>query len=237
MTPRRNAPPGRRRSLRRPVPPGLWKARQADNARDVHAADHLPRLAGFTGLPADTLLDVGAGYWAGGGVHTFPVRDDAGTAVGLRTAEPSGHGRFAAGSDGHGLFAPPGLLTNPPADMPALYVGTGPTDAAAFAAWGLPALCRATPHGGARRVLAWIGRANPAEAVVLAYPGGDGRRAAVNLANVLRTRVPARVAEFPHGIADARGWFVREATAGEVVATLNAAPVLPRVGGGKGAGR
>ena len=217
----------RRRSAGKP--PGEWAAVAADTARDILTDGRLERLSDLLGLPAEALAAAGAGWCRRRGVYTFPMREPGGAVVGVRTREPSGRKAAFAGSDGHGLFMPSAWADAPPDRPGRLVVCEGTTDAAAFAAWGLPAVGRPAARCGFRYVDEVVGRVRPGEVAILADADdhGEGLRSARSLAAVLRVRVPVRVAEPPSGVKDARDWFRRGADAGEVVDVLNAAPLLP----------
>ena len=192
-------------------------------AADCRAAirpGDLQRLAVRLGLSVEALQRLRVGWSSGHRAWTFPMQDTAGRVLGIRLRLPSG--RKLAVKGGHdGLFLPDGLYAGG-----RLLVTEGPTDCAALLDLGQAAVGRPSCAGGVRH-LADLARARrPAEVVIIADGDAPGQRGAEFLAAVLVAYCPAvRIATPPPGIKDARQWKQRGATAADVAAVIDAAPV------------
>ena len=98
-------------------------------AAKCHAAmtdDGWRYLGDELGLGTEPLKAMQVGWDGSQSCHTFPMRNDAGDAVGIRTRHQDGK-RSVSGSDGHGLFFVPSML-----ESQYLIVCEGPTDTAAI---------------------------------------------------------------------------------------------------------
>ena len=227
---------GRRTKRRTPDrPPAFWE-REAKDLADALTADVLDREAARLGLPADALARLGVGWCPDQTALTVPMRDADGTIIGIRTRTPGGDKRAITGSR-NGLFLPAEWTDAPPERPDRLVLAEGPTDAAALLAWGFTAAGRPNDAGGMLQAEKLVDRLNPAEVVVLADADGPGRKGAAVLSNALKRSVPVRLAEPPVGVKDARDWFGRGATAAEVSAVIDAAPILRLTVGREGGAR
>ena len=222
----RRAAGGRRRRrfvLAKPDPrmPG-WNA----DARRVLVNNPalLDNLAARVGLPAHVLDALGVGFEEEGCRWTFPMRDAEGAVIGVRTRTPAGAKRAFTNSR-NGLFYPNEWAVDPPAAPPLLAVAEGPTDAAAFFAWGIPAVGRPSATGGVRHVCGLVKRLKPGLVAVFADADGPGRKGAADLAATLAPHGPACVLEPPPGVKDARDWFNRGGKPALVRASIFDAPL------------
>jgi DNA primase len=142
--------------------------------------------------------------------------------VRLRTAS----GRKFSVTGGHdGLFIPINLETDLDASG-RLLVTEGPTDCAAMLDFGFCAVGRSSCTGGVRLLVELAKQRRPAETIIVSDADTPGQRGAGNLAAVLLAYSPAvRIITPPTGIKDARQWKQRGATAADVAAAIDAAPV------------
>ena len=213
-----------RRKLVLPKPdprmPG-WNA----EARDTLTANPalLDNLAGRVGLPTHALDAMGVGFEEQRCRWTFPMRDAAGLVIGVRTRTPAGS-KAAFGKSRNGLFYPSGWIHDPPSP-PLLVVAEGPTDAAAFFAWGIPAVGRPSATGGVRHVCGLVKRLKPGLVAVFADADGIGRKGAADLAATLAPHGPVCVLEPPAGVKDGRDWFINGGKPALVREAILAAPL------------
>jgi len=194
----------------------------------------LARLADCLGLTPQSLHRLQAGWSADRLAWSFPMCDPSGKVLGIRLRLRDGR-KVAVRGGKEGLFIPEGL---PEAGW--LLVCEGPTDTAALLDLGFAAVGRPSCTGGVRHVVDLVRRLAAPDVVIVADADAPGQGGAKNLAAVLVAYSPTvRVIAPPPGIKDARDWKRRGATAADVQAAIDAAPVrrLPihvqRKAGGK----
>jgi len=189
--------------------------------RAIHVEPYrLARLAQVLGLSIESLQRLGVGWSARHGAYTFPMRRGDGTICGIRLRSPDGR-KWAVRGSRQGLFVPDGIDATD-----RLLVAEGPTDTAACLDWGLAAIGRPSCSGGTRDVVAYVRQHRPSEVVVLADADEPGLRGAEALAGVLVAYTAAvRVVRPPAETKDARGWRSTGASAKDVLAAIDAAPL------------
>lgn len=182
--------------------------------------ESLGRLADNLGLSVESLRRLGVGWSARHRGWTFPMSDASGRIVGVRLRLTSG--RKLAVKGGHeGLFLPDGLEPGG-----RLLVAEGPTDTAALLDLGFAAIGRPSCTGGVRHVVEMVRRVQPPEVVIVADQDEPGQQGADRLVTTLAAYCPAaRMIAPPYGIKDARAWKRAGATAADVQAAIDAAPV------------
>ncbi len=191
----------------------------ADCCAAVRSGD-LQRLAESLGLTVESLQRLRVGWAAGHRAWSFPMSDAGGRILGVRLRLPSGRKLSVRGGK-EGLFIPTDLNAGG-----RLLVCEGPTDTAALLGLGLSAVGRPSCSGGVRLLVELVKQRRTADVVIVADGDGPGQRGAGNLAAVLMAYCPAvRIIAPPVGIKDAREWKRRGATAADVTAAIDAAPV------------
>jgi len=192
-------------------------------AADFRAAvrpENLDTLAMALGVSAESLTRLGVGWSAKHSAWTFPMKDAGGEVVGIRLRKPNGKKLSVRGSK-EGLFIPDGI-----GEQNTLLVCEGPTDCAALFDLGFSAIGRPSCMGGTKLIVNLIRKVNLHQVVIVADADAPGQRGAKNLAAVLVAYCQAvRIVSPPQRIKDAREWKRRGATATDVQATIDAAPV------------
>ncbi len=180
----------------------------------------LQMLASSLGLSFRSLQRLQVGWSARHRGYTFPMVDAAGDVLGVRLRLPSGR-KLSVKGGREGLFRP--------ADLDAvarLLVTEGPTDCAALLDLGFSAVGRPSCTGGVKLLVELVQAQRPAELVIVADGDAPGQRGAESLASVLVAYSRAvRVITPPSGIKDARDWKRRGATAEDMAAVIDVAPV------------
>ncbi len=182
----------------------------------------LRRAAELLGLPVDTLARLGVGWSVGDRASSWPMRDDAGSVIGIRLRCPKSARKWAVRGSKAGLFYDPGLLK---VERPRrLWVVEGPTDAAALMSIGLDAVGVPSAGGGADLLDGLARRLRPESVVIVADADGPGLAGAKRLADALMIVVPVRVI-CPDGVKDARAWIVGGVDRSTVEGVADSAPV------------
>jgi hypothetical protein len=193
-------------------------------AADFRAAarpEALARLAAALGVGVESLARLGVGWAARYRAWSFPMRNAAGAVLGIRLRLPEGKKLSVKGGK-EGLFLPEGL----DAAGGRLLIAEGPTDCAALLDLGFAAVGRPSCTGGVKLLVELVGRLAVHEAVIVADGDAPGQRGADNLESLLLAYSAAvRIIVPPSGIKDARDWKRRGATAADVAAEIEAAPV------------
>lgn len=180
----------------------------------------LAQLADSLGVTRQSLERLGVGWSPRYRAWTFPMSNAAGEVVGIRLRKPDG-GKLSVRGGKEGLFIPTGLQPGG-----RLLVCEGPSDTAACLDWGFQVVGRPSCTGGVRLLVELVKRMQPEEVVIVADDDGPGQRGAENLARVLLAYVPVvRVIAPPAPHKDARAWLRAGATAADVQAAIDAAPV------------
>jgi hypothetical protein len=188
--------------------------------RLLEDSPRLWRLADSLGVSVVTLRRLGVGWSTRYSAWTFSMSDAGGRIVGIRLRRPDGR-KLSVKGGREGLFIPSGL---PQASR--LLITEGPSDCAALLDLRFAAIGRPSCLGGVRHVINLVRRLAVPEAVIVADSDPPGRRGAHSLASVLAaycTTVKVITPPTPH--KDARAWKQAGATAGDVQAAIDAAPV------------
>jgi hypothetical protein len=202
------------------APGGPHLTGMAERWRLPEESRQLRRLADDLGLSSLGLYRLRAGWSPDRRCWAFPMSDADGRIVGMRLRQPGGR-KLSIKGGREGLFVPEGL------DFGGhLLVSEGPTDTAALLDLGFGAVGRPSCTGGVRHVIDLVRRLAVSEAVIVSDADAPGQRGAESLAAVLVAYCPAvRVIVPPAGIKDAREWKRCGATAADVQAAIDAAPV------------
>ena len=146
----------------------------------------------------------------------------AGDVLGIRLRLSNGKKISVKG--GHeGLFNPEGIDAHG-----LLLIAEGPTDTAALLDLGFSAVGRPSCSGGVRLLTELVHKSKPSGVVVVSDfdANGVGQRGAETLATVLLAYSQSvRVITPPAGVKDAREWKRRGATAADLEAAIDAAPM------------
>lgn len=192
-------------------------------ARDAELAttpSALGSLAESLGLSREALTRLRVGWSARHRAWTFPMRNAAGQVTGIRLRLGNGRKLSARGGK-EGVFLPEDLQPGR-----RLLIAEGPTDAAALLDLGFSAVGRPSCSGGVRHLVELARRLRPGEIIIVADGDGPGQHGAETLADRLAAYVPAvRIVTPPPGVKDARAWKRSGATAADVQAAIDAAPV------------
>jgi 5S rRNA maturation endonuclease (ribonuclease M5) len=192
-------------------------------ARQCHLGcvpDVLRRFGGQLGVSALSLRRLCVGWSPRHGAWLFPMSDAAGNVVGIRLRLPNGR-KLAVKGGREGLFLPSDLP-----DGRRLLVCEGPTDAAALLDLGFSAVGRPSCSGGTRHLVGLLRRLAVPEVVIVADADAPGQAGAERLAAALVAYCPAvKVITPPAPHKDARAWKKAGATAADVLALIDAAPV------------
>jgi hypothetical protein len=195
---------------------------------DCRAAVHpeaLARLAVSLGVSAESLTRLGVGWSMKHRGWTFPMADASRKVLGVRLRMPSGRKLSITGGK-DGLLVPEGVDTHG-----LLLIAEGPTDTAALLDLGFAAVGRPSCRGGVRLLVDLVRQHHVSEVVIVSDNDTTdnkmaGQRGAANLASALVAYCPAvRVIAPPTGFKDAREWKRRGATAADVQAAIDVAPV------------
>jgi hypothetical protein len=195
-------------------------AKLAADYRQAVKPEALDRLAQSLGLSADSLMRLRIGWSVKHRAWSFPMRDAGGAALGFRLRLLGGK-KLSIKGGREGLFMPEGIDGDGP-----LLIAEGPTDAAALLDLGFNAVGRPSCTGGVKLLVDLVRKHRPVELVIMADADTPGQRGAESLAAVLVAFCRAvRIITPPAGVKDAREWKRRGATAADVQAAIDAAPV------------
>jgi hypothetical protein len=140
--------------------------------------------------------------------------------IGLRLRLGSGR-KLSVKGGREGLFTPSGLEAGG-----RLLIAEGPTDVAVLLGLGFQAVGRPSCTGGVKHLTELVKRFRPEEAVIGADRDQPGQRGADRLAATLAAHVPmVKVITPPAPFKDMRIWRQAGATAADVLAAADAAPV------------
>ncbi|MCG2682226.1 MAG: hypothetical protein L6306_01275 [Planctomycetales bacterium] len=193
-------------------------------AADFRAAvrpEALSRLAVGLGVFVESLRRLGVGWASKHGAWAFPMYNADGKTLGIRLRLPGGR-KLAVKGGKEGLFIPDALNVT----GNRLLIAEGPTDTAAILDFGFMAIGRSSCTGGVALLIELARKLKPAGVVVVADADAPGRRGAESLAGKLAAYCrDVRVISPPAGAKDARDWKRKGATAADVEAAIDAAPV------------
>jgi hypothetical protein len=192
-------------------------------AADCTAAvrpEALDKLAAALGVAVESLRRLGVGWSAKHRAWAFPMSNAAGDVLGIRL-RLSGGKKLAVRGGKEGLFIPEGIDAHG-----LLLVAEGPTDTAALLELGFSSVGRPSCTGGVKLLVELVRNHRPASVVIVADADAPGQRGAETLAAVLVAYSQSvRIIAPPSGIKDAREWKRSGATAADVQAVIDAAPV------------
>jgi phage/plasmid primase-like uncharacterized protein len=189
----------------------------------ISAAD-LRWLSDRLGLSEGSLRELEVGML--GDVFTFPMQDEMGAIIGIRTRRRDGTKACVPGSH-NGLFCPGAVFLRDP-----LVICEGPTDTAAAMDLGFCAIGRPNCNARARMTANLVGHFRPGRIVIFAQRDkineltgeAPGLAGAQELARVLaHPRRRVRIIMPPEGIKDVRQWLRAGATRADVEALIDAA--------------
>jgi DNA primase len=156
------------------------------------------------------------------------MQDAAGDVLGVRLRLAGGK-KISVKGGREGLFIPgphPDPLPEGEGTGGLLLVCEGATDTAALLDLGFSAVGRPSCTGGVKLLVELVQRRRPEGVVIVADGDASGQRGAESLAAVLRAYAAAvRIVAPPAGVKDGREWKRRGATAADVQAAIDAAPV------------
>lgn len=184
----------------------------------------LDRLAVALGVLAESLRRLGVGWSVKHRAWAFPMRNAADRVLGIRLRLPGGK-KLSVRGGREGLFLPEGHF--PGNDRrPLLLIAEGPTDTAALLDLGFSAIGRPSCTGGVNLLAELVRNVKPSGVVIVADADAPGQRGAEALAAVLVAYSQSvRIITPPSGVKDAREWKRRGATAADVQAVIDVAPV------------
>jgi hypothetical protein len=181
------------------------------------------RLAKSLGVSVPSLNRLDIGWLAKHRAWAFPMRSAAGDVLGIRLRLPGGKKLSIKGGK-EGLFLP--SLATDHSPLTTLLIAEGPTDTAALLDLGFDAVGRPSCTGGVKLLVELVRNLKPSGVVIVADADPPGQRGAEALAAVLVAYSQAvRIIAPPSGIKDAREWKRSGATAADVQAVIDAAPV------------
>lgn len=193
----------------------------------------LGRLVSELGVTEESLRRLGIGFvdselslrcglerpcnaWA------LPMYDETGRTIGIRLRLLNGT-KLAVPRSRNGLIVP-GALSDP---IDRLLVAEGESDTAALLDLGFDAIGRPGCTSSVGQVVEFVRARKTSDVVIMADRDQPGLRGAEELARALRLRIESvRVISPPAGIKDARAWKLAGATHADVLAAIEAAPVL-----------
>jgi DNA primase len=203
--------------------PSDGKPDVAKLAADYRAAVRpaaLDKLAVALGVSAESLWRMRVGWSAKNRAWAFPMSNAAGDVLGIRLRLPSARKLSVKGGK-EGLFIPEGIDAGG-----LLLIAEGPTDTAALLDLGFSAVGRPSCTGGAGLLVELVRKLKPSGVVIVADADMPGQRGAESLAAALVAYCSeVRIITPPAGVKDAREWKRNGATAADVTAAIDAAPV------------
>jgi len=231
-------------AARAPAPACDWIKAAAEPARIDAAAmigrwsNHTPReaieeLATQLGVSPAALTRLRACWSHKHAAWAFPMCDDSGAVIGIRTRKETGEKRAVLGSRS-GLFIPLHLRGSGP-----LIIVEGPTDTAAVLTWGFDAIGRPSCSDGDDLILAFLKRHNRRDVVILAnrdepkpLPDGTvfypGQRGAQVLADRIAWACKSLKVILPPQEKDARAWLRAGGTKQQVELVIASQRQWPR---------
>lgn len=150
------------------------------------------------GVTVEALRVMETGWYRSRKLITWPMRNEMGDIVGIRTRTLDGEKRAFAGST-NGLFWP----LNQDWEKP-IYLPEGPTDCAALIGLGFTAIGRPSALTG-RRLLAPV--VQDCHVVIVGDPDSDGERGAASLAEAVAESAKSVRVIYPLRGRDIRKWI------------------------------
>lgn len=211
-----------------------WEAmlRSAHRALDDgRTHDSLERLAADLGLSEASLSCFEVGWLSERECWVFPMRDDAGRIIGMRTRTRDGR-KYAVPGSRNGLFIPAGIEHG----SGMICVEEGPTSAAAVLELGMDCIGRPSCSACVDMTVRWLERQRRPVAIIAnadkdhggKYPGQSG---AAVLASALIGRVPSVRVLIPLIGKDTREWLMRGCSSSRLRAAIEARPLFRPVRG------
>jgi hypothetical protein len=194
--------------------------RLAADFRQVVRSEAVGRLAVSLGVSVESLRRLCIGWSGMNRAWTFPMSNAAGDVLGIRLRLPGG--RKLSRKSGHeALFIPEGIDTHG-----LLLVAEGPTDTVVLLDLGFSAVGRPSCSGGVKLLVELVRKHRPEGVVIVADADASGQSGAETLAGVLLAySASVRIITPPAPFKDARAWRQGGATAADVQAAIDAAPV------------
>ncbi len=193
------------------------------------------KLAADLGVSIGSLMRLGVGWASKHRAWSFPMSNAVGNVLGIRLRLAGGRKLSVKGGK-EGLFIPEGIEPHG-----LLLVCEGPTDTAALLDLGFCVVGRPSCTGGVKLLVELVRTLKPSGVAVVADGDAPGQRGAASLAAALVANCPeVRIITPPAGVKDAREWKRSGATAADLQAAIEAAPVrrlsvLTRIRGKAGA--
>jgi 5S rRNA maturation endonuclease (ribonuclease M5) len=181
------------------------------------APERLSVLASSLGLTPEALLQLEVGWSEEHAAYSFPMRDAAGTVIGIRLRSAATGQKFAVRGSRQGLFVPMRLGSGD------FLITEGPTDCAAMLSLGFDSVGRPNCNGGLQLLTELVRVRHLSQVVVVADTDAPGQAGAERLADVLVAYVPVRIVTPP--AKDAREWVLLGGTRDAVQAAIAAAPL------------
>ncbi|MGN6544425.1 MAG: primase-helicase zinc-binding domain-containing protein [Aureliella sp.] len=191
----------------------------------------LERAASLLGLPAEPLKRLDVGWSPAHRATSWPMRDAAGSVVGIRLRCPKTAKKWAVKGSQAGLIYPTDLSLVEPARR--LVICEGPTDTASLLSVGIAAVGAPSAGCGVEYLDSLARRLMPREVVILADADAAGVAGAKRLATRLILVAPVRIATPPESIKDARAWVCSGASRTALEASFDAAPLRKLGMGGR----
>jgi hypothetical protein len=206
--------------MMQPQPDPLDLTKLAADFRTAVRPEALDKLAVALGVSVESLRRLGVGWSAKHRAWTFPMVDVDGHVLGIRLRRAGGK-KLSIKSGHEGLFVPEDI------DAHGLVViAEGPTDTAALLDLGFSAVGRPSCTGGVKLLVELVRKLKPSGVVIVADGDAPGQRGAKSLAALLVAYSPSvRIIVSPAPYKDTRAWRQGGATAADVQAAIDAAPV------------
>lgn len=178
-------------------------------------------LAEQLGVNVESLNRLRVGWSDKHRAYTFPMLSQFGIHVeGIRLRSIDGR-KWSVKGGRQGLFLPKFI------DGRQLMICEGATDTAAMLDLGFAAVGRPSCNGGGAMIVGLMELHETTDVVIVADNDGPGGLGATRLAGELVAHCRSvRTIYPPAGIKDARGWVQRGASRDDVMAAIEAAPVL-----------
>lgn len=214
-----------------PIPAPAAKSKVTKDFAKLHEQNRMAMtpakwedLEQLLGLPVDVLRRQRVGWDASQQVFTWPMADDKGKVIGLRTRDPRTGSKKSITGSSSGLFVPHDL----PLRVEQLFVTESPTDCAAVLGLGLWCIGRAdaNSNGPIDYAVASVKRLQAKTVIVIADndPNGAGKEGAEKAAKAIQSVCESVVIiEPPAEHKDIRDWVAAGATKADIDAKVETA--------------